>query len=65
MIVSSGSACSSNGAHGSYVLADFGLVPRDADCTVRLSFDASLSDADVSAVAAAIAEGYAKLQKMR
>ena len=35
--VSSGSACSSNTGHGSYVLKAFGLTDREADCTVRIS----------------------------
>ena len=65
IFVSSGSACSSNGAHGSYVLTDFGLSPREADCTVRLSFDASLTDEDVQRTVSAIAEGIKGLQKIR
>lgn len=35
--VSSGSACSSNTGHGSYVLKAFGLTDREADSTIRIS----------------------------
>ena len=35
--VSSGSACSSNTGHGSYVLTAFGLSDREADSTIRIS----------------------------
>ena len=65
IFVSSGSACSSNGGHTSYVLADFGLSPKDADCTVRLSFDGSLTDAEIDEIVSAIADGVSRLQKMR
>ena len=46
--VSSGSACSSNTGHGSYVLRAFGLDDREADCTIRVSIGAqnTLADAD-------------------
>jgi cysteine desulfurase len=37
IFVSSGSACSSNTGHGSYVLSAFGLSDREADCTIRVS----------------------------
>ena len=37
VFVSSGSACSSNTGHKSYVLSAFGLSEREADCTVRIS----------------------------
>jgi len=64
--VSSGSACSSNGGHAAgYVLRDFGLSDREADCTVRLSFDGTLTDKEIKAVASAIKEGAESLQKMR
>ena len=65
IFVSSGSACSSNGGHASYVLTDFGLDPREADCTVRLSFDDTLTDGDIAYVCGAISDGVAHLQKMR
>ncbi len=37
IFVSSGSACSSNTGHGSYVLRAFGLTDKEADSTVRVS----------------------------
>jgi len=37
IFVSSGSACSSNTGHGSYVLGAFGLNEKDADSTIRVS----------------------------
>ena len=48
VFVSSGSACSSNTGHGSYVLKAFGLSDREADCTIRLSLGAqnTLEEAD-------------------
>lgn len=63
--VSSGSACSSNGGHASYVLRDFGLPDSEADCTVRLSFDGSLTDSQICEVCAAVSDGVARLQKIR
>lgn len=63
--VSSGSACSSHSKHQSHVLADFGLSGRDSDCTLRLSFDASLSDDQIAFVGRAFAEGIDRLAKMR
>lgn len=47
--VSSGSACSSNTGHGSYVLRAFGLTDREADCTIRVSLGPqnTVGDADV------------------
>lgn len=43
ILVSSGSACSSNTHHGSYVLRAFGLSDTDADSTIRLSFDSTVT----------------------
>lgn len=63
--VSSGSACSSHSKHQSHVLSDFGLSQRDSDCTLRLSFDASLTDGQISSVGQAFNEGIDRLAKMR
>lgn len=65
IFVSSGSACSSNTGHGSYVLADFGLSAAEADCTLRLSFDHTLDDESVSVTGNAFSEGIATLVKIR
>jgi len=47
--VSSGSACSSNTGHGSYVLTAYGLLPSEADTTIRVSFgyQNTLAEADI------------------
>lgn len=63
--VSSGSACSSHSRHQSHVLADFGLTQRQSDCTLRLSFDASLTDDQIAQVGKAFEEGIARLARMR
>ncbi|MBQ8510106.1 MAG: cysteine desulfurase [Clostridia bacterium] len=46
--VSSGSACSSNTGHGSYVLKAFGLTDKEADCSIRVSLGAqnTMEEAD-------------------
>lgn len=52
--VSSGSACSSHGGHGSYVLLAFGLTPEEADCTLRVSLSRYTTDQELLAAAKAI-----------
>ena len=49
IFVSSGSACSSNTGHGSYVLRAFGLSDKDADSTVRVSLGSqnTLEESDI------------------
>lgn len=59
--VSSGSACSSNTGHGSYVLRAFGLPDAEADATIRLSFDEAVTLQQADAFLAALQEGLATL----
>ena len=63
--VSSGSACSSHGKHGSYVLKAFGLDDSDADCTLRVSLSHLTSNSDIDALVDAINEGEKTLIKIK
>lgn len=62
--VSSGSACSSHGGHGSYVLKGYGLSDRDADCTIRVSFAAENTEEEIDLFIAALVEADASLVKI-
>ncbi len=55
--VSSGSACSSNSNHSNYVLPDFGLTDKEADHSIRISLDASLTRDDADKLISALKEG--------
>ena len=59
--VSAGSACASHGNHKSYVLAAFGLTPKQADCTIRVSLSAYTTEDEIDRAAEALAEGVARL----
>ncbi|MBE6595699.1 MAG: aminotransferase class V-fold PLP-dependent enzyme [Ruminococcaceae bacterium] len=63
--VSSGSACSSHAKHPSRTLLAFGLTPEEADSTIRVSFSAANTPADVEALLAALTEGLATLVRMK
>lgn len=63
--VSSGSACSSHGRHAAPPLAAFGLSNEEADCSIRVSFSARNTRAEVDALCAALGEGLASLSRMR
>ena len=63
--VSSGSACSSNTHHGSYVLRAFGLSDRDADCTIRISLGDVNTQSDAERFLAVFAESLKRLARMR
>lgn len=65
IFVSSGSACSSNTHHGSYVLRAFGLSDRDADCTIRISLGDVNTQSDAERFLAAFAESLKRLARMR
>ena len=56
IFVSSGSACSSHGGHGSYVLLGYGLTPREADCTLRISLSRISTDQELLAAANGVKE---------
>ena len=65
VFVSSGSACSSNTGHASYVLHSFGLSDSDADSTLRISFGEQNTKEDIDALLVALKESMTKLARIR
>ena len=63
--VSSGSACSSHSTKVSPSLAAFGLSAHEADCSLRVSFSAQNTEAEVDALCEALAEGIRTLVRIR
>ncbi|MBE6600618.1 MAG: aminotransferase class V-fold PLP-dependent enzyme [Ruminococcaceae bacterium] len=63
--VSSGSACSSHSAKTSSSLVSFGLAPKEADCTIRVSFCRYNTKEEIDALADAINEGLKNLVRIR
>ncbi len=61
VFVSSGSACSSHGGHGSYVLLAYGLTPKEADCTLRISLSRFTTDQELLTAANGVKEVCDKL----
>lgn len=61
--VSSGSACSSHGKHGTSALSAFGLSDADADATIRVSFSHRNTPEQVDRLADALAEEIARLAR--
>ncbi len=59
--VSSGSACSSNSSHKNYVLPDFGLSEKEADHSIRISLDDTLTRDDADVLISALEEGLKNL----
>lgn len=59
--VSSGSACSSNSGHANYVLPDFGLTEKEADSSIRISLDPSLTKESADCLISALEEGISTL----
>lgn len=59
--VSSGSACSSNSNHANYVLPDFGLTSKEADSSIRISLDSSLTKTDADILLQALTQGIRTL----
>ncbi|MBL8232172.1 MAG: cysteine desulfurase [Bryobacterales bacterium] len=62
--VSSGSACSSGSVEPSHVLLAMGLSPDEARSSVRISLGRGNNEAQVDALAAAIAESAAHLRRV-
>lgn len=65
IFVSSGSACSSHAAHTSPSLTAFGLSAHEADCSLRVSFSAHNTEAEVDALVEALREGISNLVRIR
>ena len=63
--VSSGSACSSNTGHASYVLRSFGLSAADADSTIRISLGTQNTEEDIAAFCVSLDRGLQKLAKTK
>lgn len=63
--VSSGSACSSNHPNLSSALGAFGLSPRQADCTIRVSLGRQNTKEDADALCEALGELLPRLQRIR
>ena len=63
--VSSGSACSSNGAHLSSALTSYGRSEAEADCSVRISFSPDNTAEDVDALVEALAAGLERLVRIK
>ena len=65
IFVSAGSACSAHSGKPSGVLLAFGLTEREADSTIRVSFDHTNTRDEFDALCAALAEAVATLQRAK
>ena len=65
IFVSSGSACSSHSATPSSALIAFGLSPKDADCSLRISLCELNTKEDADALVSSLGEGLASLVRIR
>ena len=63
--VSSGSACSSNGAHTSSALTAYGRSAAEADTSIRISLSHLNSEADIDALIDGLENGLKKLSRIR
>ena len=63
--VSSGSACSSHKQTASPTLLAFGLTPREADCTLRVSLSADNTEAQLDALCETLEGGLASLVRIK
>ena len=65
IFVSSGSACSSNGAHLSSALVAYGRSNEEADTSIRVSFSHENTEDDVMQLCIALEEGLEKLSRIK
>lgn len=65
IFVSSGSACSSNTGHTSSALTAYGRSAAEADTSIRVSFGAGNTEGDVDALCHGLAQGLAKLSRIK
>ena len=65
IFVSSGSACSSHSAHPRDSLIAFGITPKEADCSLRISLSEYNTEADIDALTASLARGIERLVKIK
>lgn len=63
--VSSGSACSSRSSHHSHSLLAFGLMPSEADTSIRISLSEYNTEDDIMALARLLAEGVSNLVRIK
>ena len=63
--VSSGSACSSHANHPSESLLAFGLSPKEADCSLRVSLSGRNTREDIDALCDSLAKGLEKLVRIK
>ena len=65
IFVSSGSACSSHSAHPSSALLAFGLTPKEADCSLRISMSGYNTKEDIDALCASLQKGLSTLVRIK
>lgn len=63
--VSSGSACSSHSAHPSESLIAFGLTPKEADCSLRISLSEYNEKEDIDALTKSLSVGLERLVRIK
>lgn len=63
--ISAGSACSAHAKNMSSTLLGFGLLPHEADCTVRISFSDYNTEADLGEFKAVFNEGISSLVRIK
>lgn len=62
--VSSGSACASHGKATSRALSAFGLAPKQADCSLRVSLCPQNTEAEIDALCTNLAKGIAAIVRI-